>query len=132
MKNERVFKFERELKILMKKNKSKRTDSLEEFIEKLCESLAKYADSYFKQDHVKHKSPLQIEFYNAPIEILSPIKSKAYTRFWIINSPFFNSSSNLRSYSDILEVKERVYYINVGWFFEVYEKRKSQEEAVIF
>jgi hypothetical protein len=109
-----------------------RKRSLEEFIEKLCQSLAKDTDSYFEQDHVKHKSPFQIEFYNARLEILSIVKAKVYTHFWLNRSPLFSTSFSLRESSKIPEIREGIFYVNVGQFFEIYEKRKSRGEDFVF
>lgn len=106
-------------------------DSLEEFTERFCYSLASELDILFL-NRASIPSPHHLEFYGCDGETLLMIKHKMYTNLRWRSSPFFKCSHSLRTTSDFPSVNPGTYYVDVGYFFKLYERRKSVGKNVEF
>ena len=109
-----VFNEEKRIKILMN---NCGTECREEFISRLCSSLAASISQY---------SPSDVEFYGASLETLSLVQRKTYSFF--IGGPAFS----FRESRDFPQTKKGRYYINVGEFMDLYEKKRKEGERVEF
>ncbi|MDP3881523.1 MAG: hypothetical protein Q8Q31_01455 [Nanoarchaeota archaeon] len=95
---------------------AERIDSLEIFLRKLCFSFA-IGISQAPTSHV--------EFYNSHLGMLDAIQQNTYSHF--IQGPSFS----LREGHNFSEREEGIYYINVGHFIDLYERKKIEGENVI-
>ena len=106
--------------------------NLEEFLEHFCLSLADELRERFKNPFREMTVPYQIELYGASREILSRIQHKMTTHFWLENSSFFNALYFLRESGDFPKIQKGVYFIDVRYFLELYEQKKSDGKNVVF
>lgn len=101
-------------------------DSLDDFIDNLCLSLAKYVDQ--RKTGVLKK----IEIYNTNPETFYMMRNKILACFWLLNSGASRTSFSYRESSALPEARKDEFYINTGQFLELYEKRKARGENFRF
>lgn len=110
----------------------KTIDSLEVFVDKLCTSLVSEIHFLRVRNPLYTHLPVQVELYGTKKEVLELVSLKIFTHLRNGNSPLASSSVLFRTEKEFPSIQPGTYYIDVEYFFELYERRKVAGENVVF
>ncbi len=99
--------------------------SLDLFLERLCFSFAQEIHTSCFHDTLYGHLPIQIELYGARCSLLTRVRDKVFTNLWILKSPRYFSSSSFRFSKKWPIIQPGTYYLDVGYFLRLYEKKSA-------
>ena len=103
--------------------------SIDEFFQDFALSAAKEFISIFDNARVRGINlPPDIYFYGTEIKKLILVAERVYEEFDRLKSPYFNTYPILSRPIG----HENGYFVDVGFFYELYLKKKEKGENVIF